>query len=97
MSDFFATPWTVAGQASLSMGFPRQEYWSRMPFPSPGDLPGPGTELMYPALADRFFTFEPPGKPMCTIIVSYGVVSPSPKPPERHLFIPLSSLISGDH
>ena len=38
----FATPWTVACQAPLSMGFPRQEYWSGLPFPSPGDLPEPG-------------------------------------------------------
>ena len=39
MSDSFVTPWTVAHQAPLSMGFPRQEYWSGLPFPSPGDLP----------------------------------------------------------
>ena len=43
------TPWTVAHQAPLSMGFPRQEYWSELPFPSPGDLPNPGIELMYSA------------------------------------------------
>ena len=41
MSDSFVTPWTVAFQASLSMGFSRQEYWSGLPFPSPGDLPNP--------------------------------------------------------
>ena len=40
----FVTPWTVAHQAPLSVGFPRQEYWSGLPFPSPGDLPHPGTE-----------------------------------------------------
>ena len=40
----FATPWTVALQAPLSMGFSKQEYWSGLPFPSPGDLPDPGTE-----------------------------------------------------
>ena len=40
----FATPWTIAYQASLSMGFSRQEYWSGVPFPSPGDLPVPGIE-----------------------------------------------------
>ena len=55
-----ATPWTVAHQAPLSMGFSRQEYWSRLPFPSPGDLPGdPGiepTSLLSPTLANRFFT-----------------------------------------
>ena len=84
MSAIFAIPWTVAGQASLSMGFLRQDYWSSMPFPSPGDLPGPGVELVYPALDDGFFIFEPPGKPMCTIIVSYGVASLPPKPPEFH-------------
>ena len=43
---FFATPWTVARQAPLSMGFSRQEYWSGLPFPSPGDLPDPGMELV---------------------------------------------------
>ena len=93
----FCDRWTVAHQAPPSMGFSKQEYWSGLPFPSPGDLPGPGIELVYPALAHGFFPFEPPEKPMCTIIVSYGVVSLSPKPPELHLFIPLSSLISGDH
>ena len=58
------TPWTVACQAPLSMGFPRQEYWSRLPFPSPGDLPGPGMEHASPALAGGFFTAEPSGKPI---------------------------------
>ena len=55
----FATPWRVTCQAPLSMGFPRQEYWSGLPFPSPGDLPNPGiepTSLRSPALAGRFFT-----------------------------------------
>ena len=51
----FATPWTVAYQASLSMGFSRQEYWSGLPFPSPGDLPNPEIEPRSPALeADAF-------------------------------------------
>ena len=45
-----ATPWTVACQNPLSMGFPRREYWSGFPFPSPGDLLNPGIELRYPAL-----------------------------------------------
>ena len=63
MSNSFATPWIVARQTPLSMGFPRQEYWSGLLFPSPGDLPEPGTELMSPALAGRFFATEPPGKP----------------------------------
>ena len=52
----FATPWTVAFQAPLSMGFPRQEYWSGLPCPPPGDLPNPGIEPMSPALAGVFFT-----------------------------------------
>ena len=46
----FATPWTVAYQAPLPMGFSRQEYWSGLPFPSPGDLPDPGIEPRSPAL-----------------------------------------------
>ena len=46
--QLFVTPWTVAHQAPLSMGFSRQEYWSGLPFPSPDDLPDPGTELMAP-------------------------------------------------
>ena len=49
MFDTFAIPWTVAHQAPLSMGFPRQEYWSGQPFPSPRDLPDPGIEPMSPA------------------------------------------------
>ena len=57
-----ATPGTVAHQAPLSMGFPRQEYWSRLPFPSPGDLSNPGIEPASPALAGGFFTTEPPGE-----------------------------------
>ena len=60
------TPGTVAHQAHLSMGFFRQEYWSGLPFPSPGDLPDPGmepTSLMSPALAGGFFlSLAPPGK-----------------------------------
>ena len=59
----FATPSIIAHQTSLSMGFSRQEYWSVLPFPSPGDLPDPGIKLTSLALANRFFTTEPPGKP----------------------------------
>ena len=57
--QFFVTAWTVARQASLSMGFSRQAYWSGLPCPPPGDLPNPGIEpvsLMSPALAGGFFT-----------------------------------------
>ena len=66
MSDPFVTLWTIAHQAPLSVGFPKQEYWSGLPFPPPGDLPDPRTKPVSPealALADGFFTTEPPGKP----------------------------------
>ena len=58
-----ATSWTVAYQAPLSMGFPRQVYSSVLPFTSPGDLPDPGIEHTSPALAGGFFTTEPLGRP----------------------------------
>ena len=64
MSDSFATPWTVAHQAPLSMGLP-----SGLPFPSPRDLPSPGTELVFPALAGRFYSTEPPGKPQYSAVL----------------------------
>ena len=57
------TPWTVAHQAPLFMGFPRQEYRNGLPFPFPGDLPNPGIEPLYPALAGKFLTTEPQGSP----------------------------------
>ena len=60
--QLFATPWTVAHQASQSMGFSRQEYWSGLPFPSPGDLPDPGVEPRSPALRADTLPSEPPGK-----------------------------------
>jgi len=50
------TPWIVAHQPPLSIGFPRQEYWNELPFPTPGDLPNPGIETVSLALAGRFFT-----------------------------------------
>ena len=59
----FATPWTVAYQVPLSMGFSRQECWSGLPFPSPGDLPDPGIEPGSPALQADALLSEPPGKP----------------------------------
>ena len=63
--QLFATPWTLACLASLPMGFPKQEYLSGLPFPTPGDLPNPEVKLTSPALAGGFFTTEPPGKPQC--------------------------------
>ena len=60
-----ATLWAVAHQAPLSMGFPRQEYWRGLPFPSPGDSPDSGIESGFPALqADSLLTVSP-GKPLC--------------------------------
>ena len=58
----FATPWTTAHQAPPSMGFSRQEYWSGLPFPSPGDLPYPGIEPWSPAFQADALTSEPAGK-----------------------------------
>ena len=60
-------PWTITHQDPVSMGFPRQAYWNGLPFPSPGDLPNPRAETASPALADGFFTTEPPGKPKSII------------------------------
>ena len=61
-AQLFVTPWTVAYQAPPSMGFSRQEYWSGLPFPSPGDLPHPGIEPGSPALRADALPSEPPGK-----------------------------------
>ena len=63
VSSSSAIPWIVAHQAPLSMGLPRQDYWSGLPFPSPGDLPDPGNDPESPALAGRFFTTELQGSP----------------------------------
>ena len=64
MSDPFVSLGTVVHQAPLSMGFPRQEYWSRLALPSPEDLPDPGIESASPTLAGGFPTTEPPGQPL---------------------------------
>ena len=60
----FATPWTVAYQAPLTMGFSRQEYWSGLPFPSPGDFPDPGFDPGSPALQADSLPSEPQGSPI---------------------------------
>ena len=70
----FATPWTVAWKAHLSMKRSRQGYWSGLPFPSPGDLPDPGMEVASPEFP-AFFATEPPGKPrgkrtICIVFVA---------------------------
>ena len=59
----FVTPWALARQAPLSTEFSRQEYWSGLPFPTPGYLPNKGIEPVSPALVGRFFAIEQPGKP----------------------------------
>ena len=72
--SLFATPWTAACHVPLSMGFPRQEYWNGLQFPSPGDLPNPGMEpppLNSPALADEFFTTSTMGE----LVYSYTLLS----------------------
>ena len=61
--QLFVTLWTVAHQAPPPMGFSRQEYWSGLPFPSPGDLPDPEIEPRSPTLQADALTSEPPGKP----------------------------------
>ena len=70
--QFFATPWTVACQAPPPMEFSRQEYWSGLTFPTPGDLPDPGIESVSPAylaLASGFFTTVPPGNIFSNLIL----------------------------
>ena len=73
-----ATPWTVSHQALLSLGFPRQKYWSGMPFPFPGDLPDPGIKPTSPTLqavsciASEFFTAESPGSKILTAEMQEG-------------------------
>ena len=59
--QLFVTPWTVAHQSALSIGFSRQEHWSGLPFPSPGDLPDPGIKPMSPVFQADSLPSEPPG------------------------------------
>ena len=78
MSESFVTPWMVDFQAPLSVGFPRQEYWSGLLFPAQGDLPDPEMELESPALAGGFFTTEPPGKPEFQKLLSMSLSKSCP-------------------
>ena len=71
----FAIPWTVAYQAPLSMEFSRREYWSGLPFPSPGDLPNPGIEPRCPALQADALPSELPGKRLSVILYIYTHIS----------------------
>ena len=74
------TPWTVARQAPLSVGFSRQEYWSGLPFPSPGDLPNHGMEPRSPLLQADSLPAEPQGKPKNTGVGSLPLL--------QHIFLP---------
>ena len=86
VSDSLWPPWTVARQAPLSMGFSRQEYWSGLPFPSPGDLPNPGIESGFPALQADALSSEPPGKPTnpCTHASTVSCLKPASIPLRKH-------------
>ena len=92
----FVTPLAVARQAPLSTGFPRQEYWSGLPYPPPGDLPGPGIEPVSPVLAGTFFTAEPPGKlgwpvgqnPKCSTLIQKTRSSALAPPLPSHWLLP---------
>ena len=81
LSHTFVFLWTLACQTPLSMGFPRQAYWSALPFPTPGNLPNPVIKPRFPALAGGFFITEPPGSPQLDMHVytSQECVSLNPK------------------
>ena len=72
----FVTPWTIAHQIPLSMGFPRQEYWSGLPFPSPGDLPDPGVKLASPALQADSLPLSHLGSPHTCFKYVFFIYSP---------------------
>ena len=74
MSNSFVTQWTVAHQDPLSLGFSRQEYWRRLPFPTQGELTDPRFEPVSPALAGRFLNTEPSGKPQYKFTIAYPCI-----------------------
>ena len=87
----FVTPWDVACQTPLSVGFSRQEYWSGLPFPSPGDLPDPKIEPGSPALQADSSPSEPPGKPcyhkpeyLCILVKNVSLIRLAPETPSAH-------------
>ena len=88
--QLFVTPWTVAYQAPLSIGFSRQEYWRRLPFPSPGDLPDPGIKavsLMSPSLADGFFNTRATWEALSTTGANIYEIQRFQKNPDFQLFL----------
>ena len=93
----FVTPGTVAHQAPLSMGFPRQDYWSGLPFPSPGDLLNPGIKPVSPALAGKFFTTEPPEKPKEVYMSLINQQINIDLQPQESTLNGLHSLLTSDH
>jgi len=103
--QLFATPWTVDDQTPLSMGFSRQEYWSGLPCPPPGDLPDPGIEpasLMSPASAGGFFTTSTTGETLqCfyPLVVTrvLGVLCQKPRQRPTEIFSVISQLTSQGH
>ena len=88
----FATPWAVAYQASPSMGFSRQEYWSGLPFPSPEDFPDPGIEPRPPELQADSLLSEPPGNPLSPVLFLGGLQNNS----NKSLAFSVSSVLSID-
>ena len=91
-------PQTVAHQFPLSTGFPRQEYWSVLPYPSPEDLPDSGIELVFPVPAGRFFTTDHEGSCKATILQlkkkkRNGIVSPTIFPVSIYLFLSACAII----
>ena len=87
---FFVTLWTLALQAPLSMGFSRQEHWSRLPFPPPGDLLNPGIEPLSPGLAGRFFTTSTTWEAQVLVLFVPCIIEPR----QTHLFGIVSSSVS---
>ena len=90
--QLFATLWTIAHYAPLSMGFSRQEYWSGLPFPPPGDFANPGIEPMspvFPALQEDFFTTEPLEKVSAKSSTGPSLWNPHGSPKKTHVIFSL--------
>ena len=86
VSDSFVTPWTVTHQAPLSIGFPGQEYWSGLPFPSPRDLSNPGIEPQSPALRQQVLKIK--GIDVSADVSTRGSLRKDPQEPATRLQMP---------
>ena len=96
--QFFATPWTVAFQVPLSKGFPRQEYWNALPFPSPGDLPNPGIESESPASVGNSLSLTHQGRPKHWLSQHYlANLYKSISPHSNSTHIPITGIIFNTH